>query len=103
MVSAKEEPETPISPAMDGILKVHKRIIEGGPNGIGELGLAQEGGSGMISTWLLVADTQDGSLIRRQGETIKEIQEGSGVIVRVLGPGAEQIPFFKVFVMQVKF
>ena len=41
MVSAKEEPEAPISPAMDGILKVHKQIIEGGPDGIGELGRAQ--------------------------------------------------------------
>ena len=40
MVSKKEEPEAPISPAMDGILKVHKRIIEGGPDGIGELGRA---------------------------------------------------------------
>lgn len=57
MVSAKEEPEAPISPAMDGILKVHKRIIEGGPDGIGELGRAQQGGSGMTSTQLLVAST----------------------------------------------
>ena len=41
MVSEKEEPEAPISPAMDGILKVHKRIIEGGPDEIGELGRDQ--------------------------------------------------------------
>ena len=41
MVSEKEEPEAPISLAMDGILKVHKRIIEGGLDGIGELGQAQ--------------------------------------------------------------
>lgn len=91
MVSAKEEPEASISPAMDGILKVHKRIIEGGPDGIGELGRAQQGGSGMISTRLLVAGTQAGSLIGRQGATIKAIQEGSGAIVRVLGP--EDLPF----------
>ena len=57
MVSVKEEPEATISPAMDGILKVHKRIIEGGPDGIGELGRAQQGGSGMTSTRLLVAGT----------------------------------------------
>ena len=103
MVSAKEEPEAPISPAMDGILKVHKRIIEGGPDGIGESGRSQQSGSGMNSTQLLVVGTQAGNLIGRQGATIKAIQEGSGAIVRVLGPGAEQIPFFKVFVMQVKF
>ena len=40
MVSAKEELEAPISPAMDEILKVHKKIIEGGTDGIGELGRA---------------------------------------------------------------
>ena len=65
MVSAKEEPEAPISPAMDGILKVHKRIIEGGPDGIGESGRSQQGGSGMTSTRLLVASTQARSLIGR--------------------------------------
>ena len=73
MVSAKEEPEAPISPAMDGILKVHKRIIEGVPDGIGELGRAQQGDSGMTSTQLLVAGTQAGSLIGRQEATIKAI------------------------------
>ena len=73
MVSAKKEPEAPISPAMDGILKVHKRIIEGGPDGIGELGRAQQGGSGMTSTRLLVPGTQAGSLIGSQGATIKGI------------------------------
>ena len=57
----------------------------------------------MTSTRLLVVGTQAGSLIGRQGATIKAIKEGLGAIVRVLGPGAEQIPFFKVFVMQVKF
>ena len=41
MVSEKEEPDAPISPAMDGILKVHKWIIEGGLDGIVELGQAQ--------------------------------------------------------------
>ena len=49
MVSAKEEPEAPISLGMDGILKVHKQITEGCPYGIGELGRAQQGGSGMTS------------------------------------------------------
>jgi len=57
MVSAKEEPEAPISLAMDGILKVHKQTIEGGPDGIGELGQTQQGGSGMTSTRFFVAGT----------------------------------------------
>ena len=40
MVSAKEEPEAPISLVMDEILKVHNQIIEGGTDGIGGLGRA---------------------------------------------------------------
>ena len=59
------------------------------------MGRAQQGGSGMNSSRLLVAGKQAGSLIGRQGSIIKTIQEGSGAIVRVLGPGAEQMPFLK--------
>ncbi|XP_057874009.2 flowering locus K homology domain [Cryptomeria japonica] len=84
MVSAKEEPEAAISPAMDGILKVHQRIIEG--DAMGEFSRGQQAINGMISTRLLVAATQAGSLIGRQGATIKAIQESSGAIVRVLTP-----------------
>ena len=40
MVSEKEEPEAPISLALDVILKVYNKIIEGGIDGIGELGQA---------------------------------------------------------------
>uniref|UniRef100_A0A0C9SAV4 TSA: Wollemia nobilis Ref_Wollemi_Transcript_1791_1926 transcribed RNA sequence n=1 Tax=Wollemia nobilis TaxID=56998 RepID=A0A0C9SAV4_9CONI len=88
MVSAKEEPEVTISPAMDGILKVHKRIVEG--DAMGELGRGPQGINGTISTRLLVAATQAGSLIGRQGATIKAIQESSGAVVRVLAP--EDLP-----------
>ncbi|KAH9318271.1 hypothetical protein KI387_020040, partial [Taxus chinensis] len=84
MVSAKEEPEVEISPAMDGVLKVHRRIIEG--DAMGELSRGPQGVNGTISTRLLVAATQAGSLIGRQGTTIKAIQENSGAIVRVLTP-----------------
>eukprot|EP01018_Ginkgo_biloba_P035766 Gb_12790 [translate_table: standard] len=99
MVSAKEEPEAAVSPAMDGILKVHKRIIEG-IDVQGELGRAQQGGGGTTSTRLLVAATQAGSLIGRQGATIKAIQESSGAIVRVLAPGVVEKLNLSIFFMQ---
>ncbi|KAH9322669.1 hypothetical protein KI387_017308, partial [Taxus chinensis] len=85
MVSAKDEPEAPISPAMDGVLKVHKRILEG-IDAITDAGRAQQGAGGSISTRMLLPGTQSGSLIGKQGSTIKSIQEDSGANVRVLGP-----------------
>lgn len=89
MVSAKEEPDSPLPPAIDGLLRVHKRIVDGlegdsshGPPGLG----------GKISTKLLVPATQAGSLIGKQGGTVKSIQEASNCIVRVLG--ADDLPVF---------
>ncbi|GLJ31481.1 hypothetical protein SUGI_0631750 [Cryptomeria japonica] len=89
MISAKDEPDAAISPAMDGVLKVHKRIIEG-IDGMADSGRAQQGVGGSISTRMLLPGTQSGSLIGKQGSTIKSIQEGSGASVRVLGP--EDVP-----------
>lgn len=82
MISAKEEPDASISPAMDGLLRVHKRIIDGLD---GESGHAPSGAGNTAATRLLVAATQAGSLIGKQGATIKSIQEASNSIVRILG------------------
>ena len=76
MVSAKEEPDSLLPPAIDGLLRVHKRVIEG---------FEGEPAGGNIVTRLVVAASQGGSLIGRQGATIKSIQESSNSIVRVLG------------------
>ncbi|KAG6520817.1 hypothetical protein ZIOFF_017878 [Zingiber officinale] len=82
IVSAKEEPDASISPAMDGLLRVHKRIIDGLD---GESGIPLSSAAGStFPTRLLVAATQAGSLIGKQGATIKSIQEASGSIVRVV-------------------
>ncbi|XP_010905450.1 flowering locus K homology domain [Elaeis guineensis] len=81
MISAKEEPDAPISPAMDGLLRVHKRTIDGLD---GESTHASQNTGNMVSTRLLVAATQAGSLIGKQGATIKSIQEASSTTVRVL-------------------
>lgn len=83
MVSAKEEPDAPISPAMDGLLRVHKRIVD--VDSEDALDSSAEGR--MAVTRLLVADTQAGVLIGKLGGTIKSIQDVSGCSVRVLGEG----------------
>ncbi|KAE8711634.1 hypothetical protein F3Y22_tig00110283pilonHSYRG00125 [Hibiscus syriacus] len=63
MVSAKDEPDSPLPPAMDGLLRVHKRIVDGlegdpshVPTAVGT----------KVSTRLLVPASQAGSLIGKQ-------------------------------------
>jgi len=80
MISAKEEPDASISPAMDGLLKVHKRTIDGLDK---DSAVAPPGN--VVFTRLLVPASQAGSLIGKQGVSIKSIQEGSNCIVRILG------------------
>ncbi|CAN4101242.1 unnamed protein product [Withania somnifera] len=88
MISAKEEPRLSIPPAMDGLLKVHKRIIDvdhdptNAPSGAGR----------RASTRLLVAATQAAILIGKQGATVKSIQDESHCSIRVLG--GEHLPVF---------
>lgn len=87
MVSAREDPDAAMSPAMEGLLRVHRRVIEGSdPDG--EDGPLERGGGATVASRLLVAATQAGSLIGRQGATIKSIQDTSGATVRVMPPGA---------------
>ncbi|KAL5994904.1 hypothetical protein ACLOJK_024961 [Asimina triloba] len=85
MISAKEEPEATIPPAVDGLLRVHKHMVDGLDNDSGD---APSGGS--VTTRLLVAAAQAGSLIGKQGASIKSIQDASKCIARVLGP--EDLP-----------
>ncbi|XP_024394898.1 flowering locus K homology domain isoform X2 [Physcomitrium patens] len=88
MVSAREDPEAAISPAMEGLLRVHRRVIEGAEPESVDAEIAP--GGAPVSSRLLVAATQAGSLIGRQGATIKSIQDTSGANVRVLP--AEELP-----------
>ncbi|ESQ49625.1 hypothetical protein EUTSA_v10020380mg [Eutrema salsugineum] len=87
MVSGKEEPESSLPPSMDGLLRVHMRIVDGLD---GEVSQAPP--PTKVSTRLLVPASQAGSLIGKQGGTVKAIQEASGCIVRVLG--SEDLPVF---------
>ncbi|XP_057491859.1 flowering locus K homology domain isoform X2 [Actinidia eriantha] len=87
MISSKEEPDASLPPAVDGLLRVHKRIVDGLE---GDSSHAPPGLGGKVSTRLLVAAPQAGSLIGKQGATVKTIQEASSCIVRVL----EDLPIF---------
>ncbi|TYI70946.1 hypothetical protein E1A91_D08G259200v1 [Gossypium mustelinum] len=92
MVSAKDEPDSSLPPAMDGLLRVHKRIVDGLE---GDPSHAPTAAGTKVSTRLLVPASQAGSLIGKQGATVKSIQESSNCIVRVLGAdSAEDLPVF---------
>ncbi|XP_020095789.1 flowering locus K homology domain [Ananas comosus] len=80
IISAKEEPDAPMPPAMDGLLRVHKRIYDGFE---GESAQPPSSGNA-IPTRLLVPASQAGVLIGKQGATIKSIQEASNSIVRIV-------------------
>lgn len=84
MVSAKDEPGSALPPAVDGLLRAHKRLIDGSESDVSH---APSGAAVKISTKLLVPASQAGSLIGKQGGTVKSIQEASNCIVRVLGAG----------------
>lgn len=83
MVSAKEEPDLHISPAMDALLRVHKQLVDLDT----DPAHAVSGAMGTITTRILVADLQAGSLIGKHGSTIKSIQDASNCTIRVLGAG----------------
>ncbi|XP_065852150.1 flowering locus K homology domain isoform X1 [Euphorbia lathyris] len=89
MVSAKEEPDSSLPPAMDGLLRVHKRVVDGLD---GDSSHVPSGTGNKVSTRLLVPASQAGSLIGKQGGTVKSIQEASSCVVRVLG--SEDLPVF---------
>ncbi|KAL8505298.1 hypothetical protein ACS0TY_016511 [Phlomoides rotata] len=80
LISGKEEPEAALSPAMDAILRVYRRV-NGLPENDADINAT---GAAFCSMRLLVASTQAISLIGKQGSLIKSIQESSGASVRVL-------------------
>ncbi|RWW19856.1 hypothetical protein GW17_00016062 [Ensete ventricosum] len=79
LISGKEEPEAEISPAMDAMLRIFKRV-----NGISDSNSNSVSASGTCSVRLLVAASQAVNLIGKKGEAIRSIQESSNATVRVL-------------------
>lgn len=86
LISGKEEPEAPLSPAMDAVIRVFKRVC-GLSENEGDAKLSGAAGVAFLSIRFLVASTQAINLIGKQGSLIKSIQEGTGASVRVLPEG----------------
>lgn len=78
LISGKEEPEAEVSPAMDAVFRVFKRI-----NSISNDGKTITE-SGSCSVRLLMASVQAIHLIGKKGSSIKSIQEESGASINVL-------------------
>ncbi|CAK9325825.1 unnamed protein product [Citrullus colocynthis] len=85
LISGKEELEAPLSPAMDAVIRVFKRV-----SGLSEN--EDEAKASFCSIRLLVASTQAINLIGKQGSLIKSIQESTGASVRVLS--GDEMPFY---------
>ncbi|KAL0738991.1 hypothetical protein Bca4012_015201 [Brassica carinata] len=90
MISAKEEPEAYMSPAMDAVVRVFRRV-SGLPDSDDDEDV-QNAGSAFSSVRLLVASSQAINLIGKQGSSIKSIVENSGASVRILSD--EDTPFY---------
>ncbi|RDX80095.1 RNA-binding KH domain-containing protein PEPPER [Mucuna pruriens] len=90
LVSGKEELEAALSPAMNAVIRIFKRV-----SGLSETDAENtESASGLAfcSIRLLVASTQAINLIGKQGSLIKSIQENTGASVRVLS--GDEVQFY---------
>ncbi|KAL6519301.1 hypothetical protein OROGR_018621 [Orobanche gracilis] len=91
LISGKEEPDAALSPAMDAMIRIFKRV-----NGLldndGDGNASGVGGSAFCSIRLLVPSVQAISLIGKQGSVIKSIQETTGASVRVLSN--DELPIY---------
>ncbi|KAG4959134.1 hypothetical protein AAZX31_13G083800 [Glycine max] len=88
LISGKEDLEAPLSPAMDAVIRVFKRV-----SGFSEIDAKNKASAvAFCSVRLLVASTQAINLIGKQGSLIKSIQENTGASVRVLS--GDEVPFY---------
>ena len=94
LISGKEEPEAALSPAMDAVIRIFKRVSGLPENEGGDGKTSGAAGLAFCSIRLLVASTQAINLIGKQGSLIKSIQESTGASVRVLSGGMCLFFFF---------
>jgi len=92
LISGKEEPEAALSPAMDAVIRIFKRVSGLPENEGGDGKTSGAAGLAFCSIRLLVASTQAINLIGKQGSLIKSIQESTGASVRVLS--GDEVPFY---------
>ncbi|KAF9681398.1 hypothetical protein SADUNF_Sadunf06G0221800 [Salix dunnii] len=84
LISGKEEPQAPLSPAMDAVMRVFKRVSGLSPGEGDNTSSAAAAGTAFCSIRLLVASSQAINLIGKQGSIIKSIQENTGAAVHVM-------------------
>lgn len=88
LITGKEEPESPLSPAMDAAIRVFKRV-----SGLSESeNDSAATGAAFCSIRLLVASSQAMSLIGKQGSSIKSMQESTGASIRILNN--DELPLY---------
>lgn len=90
LIYAKEEPEAELSPAMDAVLRIFKRI--NGVTDTGDNGAAQASSTPACSVRLLAPSSQAINLIGKQGCSIKSIQENTGAVIRVIT--GDELPYY---------
>ncbi|CAI5521790.1 unnamed protein product [Closterium sp. Naga37s-1] len=90
LVSGREDPDSELPPAVVAMMRVHRRIVEGVSEDEIEASQPGEGFRGQVAIRLLVPATQAGSLIGRQGQTIKALQDSTGAHIRILS--LEDVP-----------
>lgn len=91
LIYAKEEPEAELSPAMDAVIRVFKRISGVFENGADS---STQASSTPVtcSARLLVPASQAINLIGKQGSSIKSIQENTGATIRIIT--GEELPYY---------
>ncbi|OIW20482.1 hypothetical protein TanjilG_11885 [Lupinus angustifolius] len=89
LISGKEELDAALSPAMDAVMRIFKRV-----SGLSENDddITEAAGAVFCSIRLLVASTQAINLIGKQGLSIRSIQESTSASVRVLS--GDEVPFY---------
>ncbi|GAB2276035.1 hypothetical protein Dimus_010777 [Dionaea muscipula] len=81
LISGQEDPDLPVSPAMDAVLRVFKQVTD--LSSIDADDNRSATAAAFCSIKLLIPLAQAINLIGRQGSTIKSIQENSGAVVRI--------------------
>eukprot|EP00245_Coleochaete_scutata_P005389 TRINITY_DN1888_c0_g1_i2.p1 TRINITY_DN1888_c0_g1~~TRINITY_DN1888_c0_g1_i2.p1 ORF type:complete len:604 (+),score=111.05 TRINITY_DN1888_c0_g1_i2:97-1908(+) len=82
-VTGTEEPGATYSPAQEGLIQVHGRVMEVSQ-------LQEENNTGVLTSRLLVPTSQIGCIMGQRGVIIQEIRRTSGAVIRILSK--DQVP-----------
>lgn len=86
MISATEETQAELAPAMDAAVRIFKHVND--IEGINPDFTLSVSAPEICSARLLVPKAQGAHLIGKQGTTIKLMQESTGATIRIIDKGA---------------